>query len=130
MQNEKEDDFPSHEELCKHIRSLGHRDDKDWTVDDYLNNVQFKFTPRATIANCATRLQNLPSPLNEEFSHWWNTGEINSVVNVKGVTIEQIINQKELDVFFAFVLLADLYQNPDDYILYRMLTHHRAFLHE
>lgn len=125
--NEQLNGFPTHKEICQHIRSLGHRDDEEWTTDNHLNNIQFKLNPDFTIADCAAKLQSLPSPLKEEFLHWWKTGEIKSVVEVKGVTVQHIINLKKLDVFLAFYLLGRLYENPDDYILHRMLTHHRGF---
>ena len=60
------------------------------------------------------KLENLPSPLKEEFAHWWHTGELDSKPEVHGVTVGYVMEKKKWNALDAFVAFAELYLNPDD----------------
>ena len=99
--------FPTPAELEQHFRTVC-PNDKDPSIEYYVEQIL-----------------SLPDPLKESFLHWWHTGDVISNLEVWGLTLDSIYQEhwrKRWDMAVVFTIFSTLYQNPDDFHTYKLIT--------
>jgi hypothetical protein len=89
MTDNTANDFPSEIDLKDHLKMIGVLGINKYTSE----------------------LQNLPDPLKVDFMRWWKTGNLNSSIEVQGLTVRCIAEMTKCDIAVAFAEFSALYQN-------------------
>jgi hypothetical protein len=111
MTEDNLDSFPNSQELYKYFEK-----------EDLIDKICIGTVGTERIDSIIDRLLNLPEPLKKDFLHWWQTGELKSSVNVKGITVDFVSKKRDWDVAFTFAEFADVYLNPNDRLKFSLLT--------
>jgi hypothetical protein len=112
MTEDNLDSFPNSQELYKYFEK-----------EDLIDAIGAE-----RIHSITDMLLNLPLPLKKDFLHWWQTGELKSSVDVKGITVELVSKKRDWDVAFTFAKFSDVYLNPDDDLKFSLLTERTSMI--